>query len=105
MVSNVVVDDHRNGGCVMNVTNVIADILKEEGVEYLFGFPSHLLFDAEAAEAGIRTIVVRQEWTGVQMADVLGRATSGKRVATFTFQYGPGTENPFDGVAQASWWI
>lgn len=32
MVSNVVVDDHRNGGCVMNVTNVIADILKEQTI-------------------------------------------------------------------------
>lgn len=105
MVSNIVVDDHRNGGCVMNVTNVIANILKEEGVEYLFGFPSHLLFDTGAAEAGIRTIVVRQEWTGVQMAGVVGRATSGERIATFTCQYSPGTENPFDGIAQASWWI
>lgn len=86
----------------MNITDAIAEILKEEGVEYLFGFPSHPLFDTGAAEdAGIRTIVVRQERTGVHMADALGRLTSGEEIAAFACQHGPGTENSFGGVAQA----
>lgn len=50
----------------MDTTETIANALRAEGVEYLFGFPSNPLLDTGAAEdAGIRTIVVRQERTGV----------------------------------------
>ena len=86
----------------MDVTEAIADILVEEGVEYVFGFPSNPLLDSGAAEeAGIRTIVVRQERTGAHMADALSRVTSGNAVGVFACQHGPGTENSFGGVAQA----
>jgi len=86
----------------MNVTDTVARILRAEGVEYLFGFPSHPLFDTGAAEdVGIRTIVVRQERTGVHMADAIGRVSSGERIAAFCCQHGPGTENALGGVAQA----
>jgi acetolactate synthase-1/2/3 large subunit len=87
---------------LMDVTHAIADILKEEGVEYLFGFPSNPLLDTGAAEAvGIRTIVTRQERTAVHMADAVGRLSSGEQIAVFACQHGPGTENSFGGVAQA----
>ena len=86
----------------MNVTEAIVEALVAEGVEYLFGFPSNPLFDTGAAEAaGIRTIVVRQERTGVHMADAVGRMTSGRDLAAFACQHGPGTENAFGGIAQA----
>ena len=86
----------------MNVTDTIAEILKTEGVEYLFGFPSNPLLDTGAAEeAGIRTIVVRQERTGAHMADAIGRLSAGEEIAAFCCQHGPGTENSFGGVAQA----
>lgn len=86
----------------MNVTETIAEILKAEGVEYLFGFPSNPLLDTGAAEeVGIRTIVVRQERTGAHMADAIGRLSSGEQIAAFCCQHGPGTENSFGGVAQA----
>jgi acetolactate synthase-1/2/3 large subunit len=86
----------------MDVTHAIADILKAEGVEYLFGFPSNPLFDTDAAEAvGIRTIITRQERTAVHMADAVGRLTSGEQIAAFACQHGPGTENSFGGMAQA----
>ncbi|MFW6385362.1 MAG: thiamine pyrophosphate-requiring protein [Halodesulfurarchaeum sp.] len=86
----------------MNVTNPVAEILREEGVEYLFGFPSNPLFDTDAAEAaGIRSIVVRQERTGVHMADAVGRMTSGEEIAAFACQHGPGAENAVGGIAQA----
>ncbi len=86
----------------MNVTDTIAHILREEGVDYLFGFPSHPLLDTGAAEAaGIRTIVVRQERTGAHMADAVGRMTAGDDLAAFVCQHGPGTENSFGGIAQA----
>ena len=86
----------------MDVTEVIADILVAEGVDYLFGFPSNPLFDTGAVEeAGIETIIVRQERTGVHMADAVSRVTSGDEVGVFACQHGPGTENAFGGVAQA----
>jgi acetolactate synthase-1/2/3 large subunit len=86
----------------MNVNDAIAHTLKEEGVEYLFGFPSNPLFDTGAAEeAGIRTIITRQERTAAHMADAVGRLTSGDEIAGFACQHGPGTENSFGGVAQA----
>jgi len=86
----------------MNVTDAIADILAEEGVEHLIGFPSNPLFDDNAAEeAGIRSIVVRQERTGAHMLDGIARITSGDQVEAFACQHGPGTENSVGGIAQA----
>lgn len=86
----------------MNVTHALAEALNREGVEYLFGFPSHPLLDTGIAEEmGIRTIVVRQERTGVHMADAIGRVTSGEQIAAFCMQHGPGTENALGGVQQA----
>ncbi len=44
----------------MKVTNAIAHILKVEGVEFLIGSPVNPIIEG-AAEADIRTIMVRQE--------------------------------------------
>jgi acetolactate synthase-1/2/3 large subunit len=79
---------------------VVAQILKREGVEFLIGYPVNPIIEA-AAEADIRTIIVRQERTGLHMADAVSRITSGERIGVFTMQHGPGTENAFGGVAQA----
>jgi len=84
----------------MKVSQAIAEVLKREGVEYLFGYPLNPLIEA-AAEANIRPIIVRQERTGVHMADAFSRMTSGKRVGVFCMQNGPGVENSFGAVAQA----
>ncbi|MFC7222474.1 thiamine pyrophosphate-requiring protein [Halalkalicoccus sp. GCM10025322] len=86
----------------MDVNEAIAETLSEEGVEYLFGFPSNPLFDTDSAEeAGVRSIITRQERTAVHMADAVGRLTSGDQVGAFACQHGPGTENSIGGVAQA----
>nr|WP_276306632.1 thiamine pyrophosphate-requiring protein [Halomarina sp. PSR21] len=86
----------------MDVNTAIANVLKEEGVEYLLGFPSNPLFDTGIAEAvGIRTIITRQERTAAHMADAIGRLTSGEQIAGFACQHGPGTENSIGGIAQA----
>lgn len=86
----------------MDVTDSIAHILAEEGVEHLIGFPSNPLFDENAAEeVGIRQIVVRQERTGAHMLDGIARVTSGEQVEAFACQHGPGTENSVGGIAQA----
>ena len=86
----------------MNVTDAIAEILAAEGVNHLIGFPSNPLFDDNAAEeAGIRSIVVRQERTGAHILDGIARITSGDQVEAFACQHGPGTENSVGGIAQA----
>jgi acetolactate synthase-1/2/3 large subunit len=84
----------------MHVSAAVAQILKCEGVDSLIGYPVNPVIEA-AAEADIRTIMVRQERTGLHMADAISRVTSGERVGVFAMQHGPGTENAFGGVAQA----
>ena len=78
----------------------IAEILKREGIEFLIGFPVNPIIEA-AAGADIRTIIVRQERTGLHMADAFSRISSGQRIGVFAMQWGPGSENAFGGVAQA----
>ncbi len=84
----------------MKVQDVIAEILKREGVETIIGYPVNPMFDA-AARADIRTVVVRQERIGVHMADSFSRMSSGRKIGVFTMQSGPGTENAFGAIAQA----
>src|SRR6266498_4727942 len=84
----------------MKVASVVAEILKREGVQFLIGYPVNQVLEA-AAETDIRTIIVRQERTGLHMADAVSRVTSGDRIGVFAMQHGPGSENSFGGVAQA----
>jgi thiamine pyrophosphate-dependent acetolactate synthase large subunit-like protein len=84
----------------MKAAAAVADILKREGVEYLIGYPVNPIIEAAAA-VDIRTIIVRQERTGLHMADAVSRISSGDKVGVFAMQHGPGTENAFGGVAQA----
>src|SRR5919197_4198408 len=84
----------------MKAVAAIAEILKREGVEFLIGYPVNHIIEAAAA-ADIRTIIVRQERTGLHMADAVSRTTSGDKIGVFAMQHGPGTENSFGGVAQA----
>lgn len=84
----------------MKVVHAIAEILKREGVEFIVAYPVSAIIEA-AAEADIRTIIVRQERTGLHMADAFSRVNSGERIGVFTMQHGPGAENAFGGVAQA----
>src|SRR2546421_1575969 len=84
----------------MKVTNAIAHVLKTEGVEYLIGYPVNPIIEG-AAEADIRTIMVRQERIGLHMCDAVGKLSSGDKIGVFVMQHGPGTENAFGGVAQS----
>ena len=84
----------------MKTIDAIANILREEGVENLFCFPSSPLIDA-AARVGIRPIMTRTERTAIGMADGFSRVRNGRQVGVSTVQYGPGVENSFAGVAQA----
>jgi len=84
----------------MKVGEAIAEILKREGVEIIFGYPVNHVLEA-AAVAGIRPVIVRQERVGLHMADAMSRVTSGRKLGVFAMQHGPGSENAFGGVAQA----
>ncbi|MEM9440785.1 MAG: thiamine pyrophosphate-binding protein, partial [Pseudomonadota bacterium] len=84
----------------MKAGEAIVRILKDEGVEMMFGYPvNHLL--EEAAKIGIRPIICRQERIGLHMADAYSRLSSGDKVGVFVMQHGPGAENAFGGIAQA----
>ena len=84
----------------MQVVDVIAHCLKEEGTEILFAYPVNYLIES-AAKLDIRTIIVRQERIGLHMADAISRLSSGDKIGVFCMQSGPGAENAFGGVAQA----
>jgi len=80
--------------------DVVAEILKREGTDFLACYPRNPLIDA-CAEIGIRPILCRQERVGVGMADGYSRIRKGRQNGVFAAQHGPGIENAFAGVAQA----
>ncbi|HXA93455.1 MAG TPA: thiamine pyrophosphate-requiring protein [Steroidobacteraceae bacterium] len=84
----------------MKTDTAIAEILRREGVDVLFGYPRNRLLEA-AAVADIRVVIVRQERTGLHMADAVSRLTRGRKLGAFCMQHGPGAENAYGGVAQA----
>src|SRR5215217_3499489 len=84
----------------MRVPQAIAEAMKREGVEYLFAYPVNPIIEA-AAEIDIKPIIVRQERTGIHMADAFSRLKSGGKVGVFACQNGPGAENAFGAIAQA----
>lgn len=83
----------------MNGADLIAAVLKREGVEVLPCFPHSDLIEA-CAKVGIRPIIVRQERQALHIADGFARTTGGQRLCATTVQYGPGSENAFGAVAQ-----
>jgi acetolactate synthase-1/2/3 large subunit len=84
----------------MKTAEAISEILKREGVDHVIGYPVNHILEF-AARVGIRPIIVRQERTGLHMADAVSRVTSGRKLGVFCMQHGPGTENAYGGVAQA----
>ena len=84
----------------MTGNEVMAKILKAEGVEWVAAFPNNALIDAVVNE-GIRPIIARHERTGVNIADGFSRVANGRGFGVFVMQQGPGAENAYGGVAQA----
>jgi acetolactate synthase-1/2/3 large subunit len=84
----------------MRTIDAIAQILKQEGIEYLSAFPTTPVIEA-AAVAGIRPVICRQERVGVGIGDGYARVTNGRPPGVFAMQYGPGAENAYAGVATA----
>src|ERR1700754_176239 len=84
----------------MKGADVIAEILKREGTEFLACYPRNPLIEACAA-IDVQPILCRQERVGVGMADGFSRIRRGRQNGVFAAQHGPGIENAFPGVAQA----
>src|SRR6202045_3212502 len=84
----------------MLVMDVIAEILRREGVSTLFCFPTPPIIEAPAA-VGIKPVICRRERVGAHMAGGFARVSNGRPPGVFAMQYGPGAENAFAGVATA----
>jgi acetolactate synthase-1/2/3 large subunit len=85
----------------MKASDLLAECLEAEGVEYVFGLPGEeledLLFSIRDSE--LRFVPVRHEQGAAFMADVHGRLTSEAGVCLSTL--GPGATNLLTGVADA----
>ena len=84
----------------MTGADLVARILKQEGVDFMGVIPFNSLEEA-GAKAGIRPLIFRQERVGVNLADGYSRITTGRKTGVFAMQAGPGAENAFAGVATA----
>jgi acetolactate synthase-1/2/3 large subunit len=80
---------------------VLMAILKEEGVDTIFGFPGGAVIDIydELMKTDIRHILVRHEQGAVHAAD--GYARAGDRVGVCLVTSGPGATNTVTGIASA----
>lgn len=83
----------------MTGADLIASILKREGVEIIPAFPYNELIEA-GAKAGIRPIIVRQERHALHIADGYARTTAGRKICCTAVQHGPGSENSIGAIAQ-----
>jgi len=81
---------------------IIIQTLKDEGVEYVFGYPGGAvlhIYDAIFRQQDIQHILVRHEQGATHMADGYARATGKPGVVLVTS--GPGATNAITGIATA----
>ncbi|HHW7449681.1 acetolactate synthase 3 large subunit [Pasteurella multocida subsp. multocida] len=81
---------------------MIVQSLRDEGVEFLFGYPGGSvldIYDAIHTLGGIEHILVRHEQAAVHMADGYARATG--KVGCVLVTSGPGATNTITGIATA----
>ena len=85
----------------MTGAQVLLAMLKQEGVDTIFGFPGGVLLDIydEIYKSDIRHILVRHEQGAVHAADGYARASGNVGVCLVTS--GPGATNTVTGVATA----
>ena len=82
--------------------DILVRSLKEEGVEYLFGYPGGAvlhIYDALYQQEDVKHILVRHEQGATHMADGYARATGKPGVVLVTS--GPGATNAVTGIATA----
>ena len=84
----------------MNGNELIARILREEGVAEMTCFPNNPLIE-EVAKLGIRPIMFRHERGAIMAADGYSRMSDGERFGVVATQNAAGAENSLGGIAQA----
>ena len=84
----------------MNGNELVARILKDEGVDEMTCFPNNPLIE-EVAKLGIRPIMFRHERGAVMAADGYSRMNDGERFGVVATQNAAGAENAMGGIAQA----
>jgi thiamine pyrophosphate-dependent acetolactate synthase large subunit-like protein len=84
----------------LNGLEVVARILKLEGVDWVSCFPSNNLIEAIAQE-GIKLTMFRHERGAIMAADGYSRSSHRKKYGVNVTQGGPGAENGLGGIAQA----
>jgi acetolactate synthase-1/2/3 large subunit len=83
-------------------SEILIQFLKDEGVEYIFGYPGGSvlhIYDALYAQNEIQHILVRHEQGAAHMADGYARASGKPGVVLVTS--GPGATNAVTGIATA----
>ena len=83
-------------------SQILMQFLKDEGVEYIFGYPGGAvlhIYDEIYAQEDIKHILVRHEQGATHMADGYARATGKPGVVLVTS--GPGATNAVTGIATA----
>ena len=81
---------------------MVVQSLRDEGVEYLFGYPGGAvldIYDAIHTLGGIEHILVRHEQAAVHMADGYARSTG--KVGCVLVTSGPGATNAITGILTA----
>ena len=81
---------------------MVVQSLRDQGVEYLFGYPGGSvldIYDAIPQLGGIEHILVRHEQGAVHMADGYARSTG--KVGCVLITSGPGATNTITGIATA----
>ncbi len=83
-------------------SEIVVQCLKDEGVEYIFGYPGGAvlhIYDAIFQQNDVKHILVRHEQGATHAADGYARATGKPGVALVTS--GPGATNAVTGIATA----
>ncbi|WP_301098248.1 acetolactate synthase 3 large subunit [Otariodibacter sp.] len=81
---------------------MVVQSLRDEGVEYVFGYPGGSvldIYDAIHTLGGIKHVLVRHEQSAVHMADGYARSTG--KVGCVLVTSGPGATNAITGIATA----
>ncbi len=80
---------------------ILMEVLKDEGVDTIFGFPGGAVIDIydELAKTDIRHVLVRHEQGAVHAAD--GYARAGGKIGVCLVTSGPGATNTVTGIASA----
>ena len=80
---------------------IIVEVLQEEGVDTLFGYPGGAVIDIydQLAKSKLRHILTRHEQAAVHAADGYARASG--RVGVCLVTSGPGATNTVSGIASA----